>query len=530
MALFPNSIEQYRMFELQLEGPSTGNPYCDVAITATFTHDASECAYEVEGFYRDHGTYAVRFMAKQVGQWTFTTHSSVSQLNGVEGEFSVQQAKSSNHGRVLPAVDVLSSDAAAQYGAELPYRFSYEDGTPYQPYGTTCYAWIHQSAQIQEQTLSTLGDAPFNKIRMCIFPKYYDFNNADPQDYAFVGSRENGFDFTRFNERFFTNLDHRIEQLDALGIEADLILLHPYDKPDWGFSKMPREVDELYLSYVARRYSAYKNIWWSLANEYDLMPQKTLEDWREYARIIMAHDPFGHLRSIHNCVKLYDYNESWCTHCSTQRIDVTRTTECIAEWRETFGKPVVCDEPGYEGNMYWGWGNLTGEELTRRFWEGAMRGGYVTHGESYIDRGEQIWWAHGGMLHGDAVARIAFMKSIFAHIPADATPLDHHIAQESAWPTAIEFNGSTMHTPAIEKAVQYWDIPVMRSGNRYQLLYFGWFRPAYRIIPLPKGNEYYIDVIDTWNMTSQTLPGTYTSSVKVKLGKQYMAVRIRIVD
>ena len=77
-----------------------------------------------------------------------------------------------------------------------------------------------------------------------------------------------------------------------------------------------------------------------------------------------------------------------------------------------YGKPVVCDEPGYEGNIYWGWGNLTGEELMRRFWEGAMRGGYVTHGETFIDEDEQIWWAHGGELHGDAPARIAFMRSI----------------------------------------------------------------------------------------------------------------------
>ena len=81
---------------------------------------------------------------------------------------------------------------------------------------------------------------------------------------------------------------HRLAQLDELGIQADIILLHPYDKPEWGFSKMTREEDAFYLAYVARRYSAFRNVWWSLANEFDLMPWKSVEDWDSYARIVMA--------------------------------------------------------------------------------------------------------------------------------------------------------------------------------------------------------------------------------------------------
>ena len=36
-----------------------------------------------------------------------------------------------------------------------------------------------------------------------------------------------------------------------------------------------------------------------------------------------------------------------------------------------------------------------------------------------------------------------------------------------------------------------------------------------------------VDVIDTWNMTVETLPDAYENSVRVDLGRQYMAVRIR---
>ena len=52
-------------------------------------------------------------------------------------------------------------------------------------------------------------------------------------------------------------------------------MMHPYDR--WGFSDMGKEADDLYWCYCIARFSAYRNLWWSLANEYDLMRAKT---WR----------------------------------------------------------------------------------------------------------------------------------------------------------------------------------------------------------------------------------------------------------
>jgi hypothetical protein len=50
-----------------------------------------------------------------------------------------------------------------------------------------------------------------------------------------------------------------------LGIQADLILFHPYDH--WGFAAMTQKECEDTLSYAARRLSAFPNLCWSLANE-----------------------------------------------------------------------------------------------------------------------------------------------------------------------------------------------------------------------------------------------------------------------
>lgn len=482
----------YDVVQVDLEGTAAGNPYEDVWLVGRFTHVASGECLEVTGFYRGEGRYAVRCMPTRQGAWEFAIRSNDPAMDGQRGTVECGPARPGAHGRV-------------QVDPRDRFRFRYEDGTRFEPYGTTCYAWINQDGATQEETLRTLQAAPFNKIRMCIFPKWYDFNKADPERYAFQGSPAAGFDHRRFDEAFFANLDRRVTQLADLGIEADLILFHPYDKPEWGFSRMSPADDEFYLNYVVARYAAFRNIWWSFANEYDLMDAKTDEDWRRLARVVMGRDSWGHLRSIHHCVRPFDHNEPWVTHCSMQRIDVTRTAECVTEWRAAYGKPVIVDETGYEGDIQWGWGNLTPQEETRRFWEGVLRGGYVSHGEVYVEQ-PRIWWAHGGSLVGQSPERIAFLRAIMAEAPADWRPA----------------RGTGFDRP------EWWDVTVATTGEDWSLVYFGFNAPLWREFKLPTGVDYDIDVIDTWNMTVERVPGPCRGTVRVDLDRrQYMAVRLR---
>lgn len=60
-------------------------------------------------------------------------------------------------------------------------HFSYEDGTRFYPFGTTIYALAYQNKELIEETFATLEKSPFNKVRMCVFPKYYDYNREEPQ-------------------------------------------------------------------------------------------------------------------------------------------------------------------------------------------------------------------------------------------------------------------------------------------------------------------------------------------------------------
>ena len=123
---------------------------------------------------------------------------------------------------------------------------------------------------------------------------------------------------------------------------------------------MTKAQDDLYWNYVIARFAAYRNVWWSLANEYDLMGAKTLEDWERYAAILCEKDPYNHLRSIHNCIAFYDHSRPWITHCSLQRQDLYRHVEYTEDYRVRYGKPVVWDEIAYEGNIDMGWGNISG--------------------------------------------------------------------------------------------------------------------------------------------------------------------------
>lgn len=95
-------------------------------------------------------------------------------------------------------------------------------------------------------------------------------------------SEGNQWDFKSFNPEHFRHIESCIMELQKRQIEADIILMHPYDR--WGFSKMNADENRLYLEYVTARMAACRNVWWSLANEYDLCRHKSLEDWEALCR------------------------------------------------------------------------------------------------------------------------------------------------------------------------------------------------------------------------------------------------------
>ena len=90
-------------------------------------------------------------------------------------------------------------------------------------------------------------------------------------------------------------MEKRIDQLNRLGIEADLILFHPYDKGRWGFDAMSNEVNVRYIKYITARLASFRNVWWSMANEWDYVKAKTVDDWKLLTKTVVENDPYRHL-------------------------------------------------------------------------------------------------------------------------------------------------------------------------------------------------------------------------------------------
>jgi hypothetical protein len=530
-------VEQWGIFELALESSADsraeGNPFLDNRFSATFSQDGR--SVKANGFYDGEGIYRVRFMPDTTGSWSYTTSSNLAELNGQAGSFEVKAARAGNHGPVRVA---------------HTYHFAYADGTPFKQIGTTCYAWAHQGEALEEQTLATLKTAPFNKLRMCVFPKHYHFNENEPDYYPFTllekgsskwvggfAAMDSGwkFDFEHFEPAFFHHFEKRIADLQALGIEADLILLHPYDR--WGFSKMNAEQDDRYLRYLVARLSAYRNVWWSMANEYDLMPQKSLADWDRYFQIVQQEDPYNHLRSVHNCFAFYDHTQPWVTHCSVQRSDLARTLI----WREQYKKPVVVDECCYEGDIPESWGNISGREMVHRFWEGTVNGGYVGHGDTFLDPNDVLWWARGGVLKGESAPRLAFLRKILESGPAagldpakDSSP--YRIAMAGGFDkVTIQqlIQGSSQAEqpegaePAPQDRIMNW-FATAQQPHQFYLTYFGINQPSQAVAAVPPGERYKGEIIDTWEMTATPLDEPVVRGSVVALPvKPYQALILR---
>lgn len=323
---------------------------------------------------------------------------------------------------------------------------------------------------------------------------YYAYVNNEPPLYPFEGSKEKGWDFSKPNPVFFRNFEQKILELQKLGIEADVILFHPYDMGKWNFDKMNTEEASFYLRYLIARISSLRNVWWSMANEYDIM-RKTDEEWEKFFRILQTYDPYGHLCSIHNGMEWYNHSKPWITHLSIQ----TAYLQDIQDWRELYRKPVIIDECVYEGNIPTDWGNLTPEEMTNRFWISWCRGAYCTHGETYLHPEDILWWAKGGKLYGKSPERIAFLHKIMTEAPS-----------EGVYPLHNRWNKETQ----------------LIKDREWYLYYYGNSQQAKATVTLPKDMKFRLEVIDAWNMTVTPVSGEFSGRAEIPLpGRPYVAVR-----
>ena len=500
-------IERYDLFEIEIKDVEDAGlvEYC-----AEFTN--GDVKKMIPAFRSTAGIYKVRFMPEQTGIWKYRIV-----LGGREqtGEFECADQTGANHGPVVTE----------------GYHFRYQDGEKYIPFGTTCYAWIHQTEELQEQTLASLKDAPFNKIRMCVFPKSMPYNNNDPDCYPFFKRADGSWDVNAPDPAFWNKLDKRIEALIDLGIEADLILFHPYDR--WRFALMSQEDSLTYLEYCIARLSAYRNIWWSLANEYEMLYEKNYEDWDSYGEMLQNKDPYGHLISVHNILGPYPKRE-WMTHCSIQSADINS----VVKWKKEYQIPVIIDECGYEGNIEFDWGNLSAFEMTHRFWWTFFRGGYCTHGETFHREDEVLWWAKGGKLYGESPKRIAFLKELMYSLPGGWDAVVQEFGNpnvdktdEAAVKQEERFMSLINSLPEHVRENMMVNTPMLIEGENFQLRYYAHTCPSLVSLDLKEDKKYRIEIIDIWEMTRKLAAEGVSGKIRIGMpGKEGIVAVVTCLD
>ena len=469
-----DKVERWDIFEFSLTGPQPANPFKEVELQARFEHEKRTVA--VKGFYDGDGVYRLRFMPDEEGPWRFSTRSNAKELDGRSGSFTCTPPGQDNHGPVRP---------------DKTFHFSYADGTPFFVMGTTAYAWTYRPEEIRRKTLDSFSRHGFNKIRMLFFPKHYgDGENVDisydPPVLPFRGEK-NALDFSYFNVEYFQSFEKRVRELMELGIEADVILFHFYDFQHWGIDMgMSREDDLFFLAYLVARLGAYRNVWWSLANEFDLLVtdsgklQVVLDrkDWEAAGRYLQENDPYDHPRSVHNFpFGVVFPDRDWLTHVSYQH---PNTYSLLMELKGRYGKPVVNDEYQYEGNLPNDWASCTPELELTRHWMAVMAGGYASHGEAYrIDENSKdIFWSYGGELVGGSPRRLRFMKEILESCPFQEMEPD--LMKSEGRDLFCLRRGSELYL--------YFKTPGFKDGGR---LFIG--------PPEAVEGSYQVEVYDAWN-------------------------------
>jgi len=269
------------------------------------------------------------------------------------------------------------------------------------------------------------------------------------------------------------------------------------------------DADERYIHYIISRFAAYKNVWWSMANEFDFIRSKSTEDWNRILELFAVNDPYQRLRGVHNGRKWYDHHNPLVTHLSIQNSD----TQDALKHRSTFRKPAIFDECLYEGNLPMGWGNISAWTMVDKFWLGFMYGGHVGHSEAYLtespvklpEKSDDItWWSKGGDLKGQSYLRIKFLRDIIESAPAGFRP---DPPQRSVLPAKLI------------------------KDDEYLLFYFGNTQPSYTIVNLPAGKSYKAEVIDAWEMTITCSPQVFKGKSMIELpGKPMIALKLESID
>ncbi|MCM2369166.1 DUF5060 domain-containing protein [Aporhodopirellula aestuarii] len=374
------SARQWDVLDLTFEVNEVPPQPVDVEFWATFT-DATGQQLEVPGFYNGSTEYVIRFTPPTAGEWSYVTHSKLSQLDGNTGAVSAAAASEGRRGGLW-----LDPDNDR--------NFVYEDGTNYYPIAIEA-DWLFaldaenpDGIPVTRMFVDTLAENGFNQVVMNVFA--YDVNwkkderleakydYGSPRVFPFGG--DNGQpDHSKLNIEYFKRLDRVIDYLDQKGLAAHLMIYVWNKEVNW--PEADSENDNRYFDYVVRRYQAYPNLVWDISKEalgyghndvnYITSRIDRLRKLDRYQRLVTVHD-YGYCMRFPKKVDFISV-QLWLSELySVMRKVVSQFP----------GKPILnIEHGGYEKGPYVVFtGNYTSPEVClERAYQCVFAGTYPTH-------------------------------------------------------------------------------------------------------------------------------------------------------
>ncbi|GAB3739598.1 DUF5605 domain-containing protein [Microlunatus parietis] len=400
------------------------------AVAVQFVHDRVRAVAEP---FRSGDRLLARFAPGVVGRWTYTIMDSAGPPIG-EGTLDCEPEPAGDHG----PVGVLGT------------RFAHADGTPHLPLPTNLLDW-HRRPDAGH-TLGLLRESPITAVRLSVL---------DPERVDWPDDAE------------LDRVEWAVTALAEIGRRAELVLFgdgRALNRDGW------RE----HLRRVVSRFAGFRTVAWCLAVDADRAGVEPAL-WREALDLLAEHD-HGHRPCTVHAGLGFDFGDPRISYASV-RTDHARSSSTLTD---DFAKPAVLDGL-VEGDAPDLDGSRTAEAVVLYAWETAVRGGFPTHAERWVD---------GGGPRGEALPRLSFLHEILAALPGSASYL------------RLRPDASTLGVP-----------------DEVYLQYLGAHRFRSRSFDLPDG-PYRVEVIDTWSMTVEEVLRTDSGSFTVQLEPRlYYAIR-----
>ena len=404
-------VERYHVTELTFAGPTLGpadTPARDIELAVTFRHESGEPAIHLLGFWDGDGkggtrgsVFKVRFCPTREGRWRIVeTASNRKELKGQREGETLVCAKSPHPGFWVP-------DGRW-------YRRS--DGSHPFIVGNTHYTFLskrNSKGPVRTDPVEDIrGNAQiYKKLRFSLFGGRY----PDPKLKPFLDGQGRQTDDGRFALRpnpawFAQRADPVVREGHAQDLICDLILCGP----DTRESRSTLKGDpKPWLRYVAARYGAYPNVWFCLANEWNIKrPSYSAAEIRAAGEALRESLAYPLPISAHSNTGNWDkaLNGDWHDHATIQwklkRLDLAADA-AARNFARGGRKPVCNDENAYQGRG----DRFSLGDVVEGCFGTFLGGGYPTTGEKYASKLGQYFWGGFDAKKHSASPRLGYLRS-----------------------------------------------------------------------------------------------------------------------